>query len=227
MKWLPDPTRRFARYPFYEGTELDLECQELVRTFLLKKRGAIAYPLSTEDLSLLIESATSDFDWSTDLSHYGDDVEGITHFSVGGKPRVEISSHLSSSHLQNRFRMTVAHELAHVHFHNCLYQIPDEQLALITADRHRPLHCKRESVAGTTRNDWMEWQAAYAGGAILMPLDAIKGVVGKTITTIHPESASSKKLCSVVAKTFEVSLMAARVRLEKLGVLNRSVPLIG
>lgn len=229
MKWLPDPTRRFARYPYYEGSELDLECQALVSNFLQAAHRSISYPLSTADLCALIESLASDLDWNADLSHYGDDVEGITHFSMRGRPRVEISRHLSDSILANRFRMTLAHELAHVHFHNCLYQLPDAQMSFLAQTEDRHLHCKRESIAGKTRNDWMEWQAAYGGGAILMPFDAVKNVVGKvvgaSVTAMHPDSDVAERTCSAICEEFQVSRLAATVRLEKLGVLSRATPL--
>lgn len=229
MKWLPDPTRRFARYPYYEGNELDLECQVLVSNFLQTKHGSISYSLLTDDLCTLIESLTSDLDWNADLSHYGADVEGITHFSIGGKPRVEISRQLSSSTLANRFRMTLAHELAHVYFHNCLYQLPDEQISFLTQTEDHLLHCKRESIAGKTRNDWMEWQAAYGGGAILMPLNVVRDCVGKiigtSITAIHPDSDLAEHTCSAICEEFQVSHLAARVRLEQLGIFSRATPL--
>lgn len=229
MKWLPDYTHRFANYPFYENDELDIECESWVTEFLAARKGTVSYPLKTDDLMVLIERHTDDLDWNSDLSCYGDDVEGITHFVPGARPRVAIAKHLASAAMLNRFRMTLAHELAHVRLHDCLYQMPNDHPTLFASPQSRPLHCKREAIAGRARNDWMEWQAAYAGGAVLMPVSSIRSVAAPWISRdkfgVHPESRQATNLCSAVCETFEVSRTAARVRLEKLGLITRNVPL--
>jgi len=85
--------------------------------------------------------------------------------------------------------------------------------------------CKRDNIINARQVDWLEWQAGYASGAILMPKSAIlkvvegyrrsRGVVG----TITPQQEAGADLISLVQTRFEVSADAARVRLTKLNVL--------
>ncbi|MGO8019881.1 ImmA/IrrE family metallo-endopeptidase, partial [Rhizobium leguminosarum] len=60
---------------------------------------------------------------------------------------------------------TLAHELIHVKFHKVLWEL---YWAEGRADK-RAASCHRDTIltAGTT--DWLEWQAGYGSGAILMP----------------------------------------------------------
>src|SRR4029077_10110301 len=83
VKWFPDRTGRFSQRPHFEPKELDRECENIIAGFLKARHGAAKYPVSTDDLTVLIER-------DTDLSGYGRNVEGLTHFQPGRKPRVKI-----------------------------------------------------------------------------------------------------------------------------------------
>lgn len=76
------------------------------------------------------------------------------------------------------------------------------------------------------QTDWMEWQAGYVCGAILMPKSAVaqacreyvegNGVFGAvSLQTVHGQN-----LISRIVTAFQVSEDAARVRLLKLGILT-------
>jgi hypothetical protein len=72
----------------------------------------------------MIEQATSDFDMYADLSHEGEDVEGITDFFPNKKPAVRIAMELSlEGSRRHRLRTTLAHEYGHVKFHSFLWDI--------------------------------------------------------------------------------------------------------
>jgi hypothetical protein len=77
---IPDPTGRFAERPFYKAEELDRECEQIVTKFLRKRRGEVRFPISTDDLHVLIEDEGADLDSCVDLSAYGEDVEGVAIF---------------------------------------------------------------------------------------------------------------------------------------------------
>jgi len=122
MKWVIDTTGRFKWRPYYNQEELDNECEQIVSDFLTKKYGAIHFPLSTDDLSVLVERDTSDLDLFADLSRDGEDVEGTTDFFLDKKPAVRTARALSlDSSKQPRLRTTLAHEYGHVRFHNFLW----------------------------------------------------------------------------------------------------------
>ena len=110
-----DTTGRFALRPHYDVAELDRECEKIVTDFLTKRYREVSYPISTDDLTALIEKETEDLDHYADLSHYGAGVEGITIFQRSGKPKVQIAAFLSEGNRENRLRTTLTHEYGHVH----------------------------------------------------------------------------------------------------------------
>jgi hypothetical protein len=72
-------------------------------------------------------------------------------------------------------------------------------------------------------SDWLEWQAGYASGAFLMPIGAIRRVVGAVLEAsnaygaIELGSPVGRELIRRVQSSFQVSADAARVRLNYLG----------
>src|ERR687895_1223364 len=114
MRWERDATGRFPRGPHYEPHELDAACDDLLKTQQL--------PLSTDALTVLIEQRATDLDLYADLSAEGADVEAVTDFVPGQRPRVRISERLSTDARRgHRLRTTLAHELAHVVFHDFIW----------------------------------------------------------------------------------------------------------
>jgi hypothetical protein len=179
MKWVPDRSGRFPERPHYAPNELDAECERLMIEFLLARHGRAEFPIATDDLTVLIESAVADLDMYADLSAEHREVEGLTEFRPGLKPRVRISAALACApRLENRFRTTLTHEFGHVHFHRFLFDLPSwRDLLFPVPDRPQMNTCKRETIVGAKPNDWMEWQAGYACGALLMPGGALRRAV--------------------------------------------------
>jgi hypothetical protein len=58
VKYVPDRTGRFSQRPHYEPKELDRECENIIAGFLKERHGAAKYPVSTDDLTVLIERDT-------------------------------------------------------------------------------------------------------------------------------------------------------------------------
>lgn len=231
MRWVPDTTGRFAQRPHYDPNEIDAECESLVSDFLRNRHGTVDYPISTDDLMVLLERETADLDIYSDLSTEGPEVQGVTLFDPKGKPAVKISRQLSEDAWGvNRFRTTATHELGHVRFHNFLWPLeprpalffPDE---LVPAAAANPV-CKRDNIQSIRATDWMEWQAGYACGSFLMPISALLGVVrGARAPAAHQHPTSSTQplageLIHTVAAAFQVSADAARVRLIQLRLFD-------
>ena len=86
--------------------------------------------------------------------------------------------------------------------------------------------CKRESILNAKNSDWMEWQAGYVSGAILMPKSHIIGLVNLYMIdndlkiTPPVESVHANNLQNLVSKKFQVSLEAAKVRLSQLRLIG-------
>jgi len=231
MKMIPDNTGRFARRPFYEARDLDRECERLVRDLLLKRYGKAQFPISTEDLTVLIEMHDADLDNYADLTAFGDDVEGVTEFFPDRGPKVSISDRISSDDKrENRYRTTLTHEFGHVKFHGPLWA---EKFATGDLFDRRPnankAVSKRDNILNAPQSDWMEWQAGYISGALLMPVTPMRRLVSDYCGPrglhgdIHAASDHAAQFAQMVMERFAVSEEAARIRLLKLNLITTTI----
>ncbi|MEX2166675.1 MAG: ImmA/IrrE family metallo-endopeptidase [Methyloceanibacter sp.] len=209
---------------------MDRACEGIVSKFLSGKYGRIEFPLSTDDLGQIIEVEAEDLDLGADLSTYGPDVEGVTEFQPKRKPLVKISKVLAADErYQNRLRTTLAHEYGHVHFHAYLWetQPPGADLLKRNPDANRQI-CKRDEILNAAQSDWMEWQAGYVCGAILMPASRVRRLAGDYLESqglygaIGRADSHGQALIEAVIEAFQVSADAARIRLLKLEILGES-----
>lgn len=225
MKWIVDRSGRFPQRPYYERAELDAICENIIISFLQNRYNKVTYPVSTNDLTILLEQHTSDLDLYADLSGIGTDVEGVTDFIAGQKPSVRISENLQASYLENRLRSTLTHELGHVKLHGALWSHHQMSLFEVEQQGHSP-RCKRETIITTQEVDWLEWQAGYTSGAILMPITPLTQVVrslfeqANAISSLYVDSPLGQQLIGLVQSKFQVSSAAARVRLIQLRHLS-------
>lgn len=202
--------------------EIDVECERVILDFVRRRYGKIEFPIKTDDLTILIEEK-ADLDSYADLSSEGIEVEGMTEFTPGRRPVVKISHSLSAPNMENRLRTTLTHEFGHVHFHNFMFDVDCKSGSLFPSqDVGHTNRCNRESITGEAQTDWMEWQAGYACGAMLMPTGALTETVqsfrrDKNLQfgnlALHTETG--RQLVAVVSSTFQTSRDAARVRLLK------------
>lgn len=232
MRWIEDSTGRFPQRPWFEQGELDTLCEEVIRDFLTGRHGSVEFPISTDDLTVLVERHTSDLDIYADLSDEGNDVDGVTYFTHGKLPIVRIDRALGAGERwghENRLRTTLTHEFGHVKFHGALMAVAQAPLFPTPLDQHL-CRCHRETITGAAVNDWMEWQAGYASGAFLMPISPLRGLVqelrgawraGHAMTI---ESPFGQDVVRQVQNAFSVSRSAARVRLSQTGLLVECVP---
>lgn len=228
MKYVPDRTGRFSQRPHYLPAELDRECERAIVEFLNGLHGDAKFPVSTDDLTKLVERDTDDLDLYSDLSAYGLMVEGLTEFRLSLKPRVKISGALADdSKRENRLRTTLTHEWGHVHFHSYLWELepPGHDLLSRNPNAIRQI-CKRDTILDARQADWMEWQAGYVCGAILMPVSRVRGLAGEYFEAegifggAPADSLHAHHLIAAVAHAFGVSEAAARIRLLKLNLIG-------
>jgi hypothetical protein len=218
MKLIPDHTGRFPERPHYEIEELEDECERIITCFLERRYGQIVIPVPTDALKVLIEGEAAKL-LRADLSHEGEEVHGITEFFPGCKPWVSIARELSAQPWRaHRERTTLAHEYGHVHWHTPLY---DRYCR--PGERHK---CARgQLLPRSGQRDWMEWQAGYISGALLMPRSRVKLQV-EAFRREYPVrlpltagSVDGQILIGRVSELFDVSREAAEVRLLQLGHL--------
>ena len=227
MRWIRDVTGRFPQRPYYAREELDERCEALVRQFLAARHGAVAFPLSTDDLTLLVEGEAEALDLYADLAEDGAEVHGRTDFLPGRRPRVYIARELSEQPWrEHRLRSTLAHELGHILFHTVLVSLPWPQPLFAEGGPGLLQRCQRATIVGGPRTDWLEWQAGYAAGALLMPVGEVRRLAASLVheqglvAPLFVESAAGQQLIGVLQAAFDVSAEAARVRLLQLGSLT-------
>jgi len=226
MKLIRDNMHGFQERPHYEPAELDIMFERAVTTFLMNKHGKAEFPITTDDLTVLIEQDVSTLDQYADLTSYGNGVEGMTEFLRGGKkPIVRISE--TVHRYENRLRTTLTHEYGHVVLHSYLFALAERQLKLGTNQKPNAIYCYRDNMLGARKTDWMEWQAGYASGAALIPKSYVIKVVAAIqerlgiYGAVPAESANGKALISAVVDGFRVSRDAAEVRLKVLNFLGQ------
>ncbi len=227
MRWVKDRSGRFAERPHYDPEELDVACEEIISGFLRRHHGDVHFPVATDDLTRLIEESAEDLDSHADLTDEGPDVEGVTEFLPGRRPRVRISKEISGRpEFENRLRTTMTHEFGHVHFHNFMFQMGVSDSLFSVTPVHANAKCNRTTIMGASQQDWMEWQAGYVCGAILMPRHPLQEVVrdyraagGLGLGVLDIGSSEGEALIREVAQRFAVSREAAKVRLLKLSLL--------
>lgn len=229
--WSIDKSGRFPQRLFLRAAEIDRDCERLVTAFLQERHSEVRFPLSTDDLTVLVEQHSSSLDQYADLSDEGDDVEGMTCFLPGQLPQILISAQLTEqANRQNRLRTTLAHELGHAFYHRAVFdQLFAAPPHMFEAARAEPRTvCKRDSMMGTSEFDWLEWQAGYFSGAILMPAQQVRRAVGDLLRDrgIHGAAVIGTAPAAEAERhtmaSFQVSAEAAQVRLRKLGLLADS-----
>ncbi len=230
MRWVKDRSGRFSERPHYDAKELDEECEEIISEFLRRRYRCVGYPVATDDLTRLIEEIAGDLDMYADLSMEGADVEGVTEFGRGQRPRVRISREISGRpEFENRLRTTLTHEFGHAKFHDFMFQINAGSSLFAGTAVQVSAKCKRTSIIGAPAQDWMEWQAGYVCGAILMPRRPLQEALrdyrtasGLGTAVFHVGSCEGEALIRAVANQFAVSKEAAKVRLLKLNLLGEA-----
>lgn len=220
MKMIPDRTGRFKERPYWEAAELDQKCEQAITFFLHQRYGFDRIPVPTEALTEIIERDTAELDLRPNLSDDQHEVFGYTEFECGKKPRVIIARELwERRYRNNRLRMTLGHEYGHVLLHTWFY----DQYGPAAG----PQRCHWQDLLPTERVvDWAEWQAGYAGGALLMPESFLRRATmaffgeRKEKPPARKGSADALALTERIALTFDVSAEAATVRLSQRGLLR-------
>lgn len=235
MHWIEDPTGRFLRRPWFEDGEIDALCEALLFRFLSGRSGGVAFPIPTSELTVFVEQHVEDLDTYADLSHEGDGVEGATYFSPSRLPVVKINSDLSIGSRwwhEHRLRTTLMHEMGHVLLHTNLTRRSSNSGSAVRLVDYEALSTPRDidGIGLRPKIDWMEWQAAYASGAFLMPRTSLYELAARSRSDWKSSevplqtSARAADLIRLTSTTFQVSTTAATVRLRQQGLIVGAIP---
>jgi Zn-dependent peptidase ImmA (M78 family) len=220
MKLLRDPLGRPIPRIYFKTDDLDERCERKIEDFMDQHCGGFRLPIPTDDLIRLIEMDADDLDMYSELP---EDEDGHTDFFADRKPVVKISKRLSDPRYENRLRMTLGHEYGHVWFHAPLWRKP--RLDHPTDPRWT---CHRDRIVDAPQTDWMEFQAAYIGGALLMPRDSLRLWTREIVMReskqppVPSESDLGRAVIERAMRRCQVSEHAARVRLLRLRLLRES-----
>ena len=86
--------------------------------------------------------------------------------------------------------------------------------------------CYRDNILDAAQTDWMEWQAGYICGALLMPASQVRELAGADLEShglfgvVGQRDLHGLALIESARTGFEVSADAARIRLLKLEILG-------
>lgn len=222
MKLLRDPLGRPIKRLYFKTEELDERCEQIIAEFMRLHSSGFRLPIPTGEIIRMI-AADADLDLYADLP---EGVDGYTDYFVDRKPAVKISDRLSAPRYENRLRMTLGHEFGHVWFHAPLWRKSAPEAGRLPATACWT--CHRDTIETAPENDWMEWQAAYIGGALLMPrsylfdwASEIAMREGKT-PPLHVDSDLGQAMIARIVRRCRVSEQAARVRFLRLGLLTEA-----
>ena len=221
MKLLRDPLGRPIKRLYFKTEELDERCERILAEFMDQGSGGLRLPIPTDDIIRMIEAEANDLDLYADLS---ENVDGYTDYFADRNPDVKISERLSSPRYENRLRMTLGHEYGHVRFHAPLWRKSERDSDRRTAARS--WRCERDTIVAAPENDWMEWQAAYIGRALLMPRSCVLVMAGEIAMRdgskfpLNVDSEPGRAVIAQITRRCQVSEQAAQVRLLRLGLLT-------
>jgi Zn-dependent peptidase ImmA (M78 family) len=141
---------------------------------------------------------------------------------------------------ENRYRYTVGHEAGHWIFHKQRYETQDNQYDFGFDPMDYPVACSYRCLAKnigrisqfsnfSTDEDWQEWQADYFSSALLMPKSTFSSQADYLFRrqNVRPGDPINMLLFKIIpmieelAEKFAVSKEAAKVRLYKLGYIDK------
>ncbi|MDR7409713.1 MAG: ImmA/IrrE family metallo-endopeptidase [Armatimonadota bacterium] len=173
----------------------------------------------------------ADLDQYAPLPH---DVLGATEFRPGVPPLVQVNAALTRAALDDphpppgsrgRWRATLAHEAGHVLLHRALVE-PDPSQTSLFDPPDRLFRCLQREVAFGGGSDWREVQANRFMAALLMPKSVFVAAVVRAkrqeglLLTDPVGTGSVERVARTLARWFDVSRQAARIRLLELGLVE-------
>lgn len=131
---------------------------------------------------------------------------------------------------QHRYRFTVGHEVSHDILHSGYFSYSPDQLTLFDNDTYGAMiQCRVDSANNPktdTRlwddHDWMEWQANNLSSAILMPKSSVDKVAKPFVRSAEMDYLTRLRLVNQVSAVFDVSVVAATIRLKDLRYIDKS-----
>ena len=141
---------------------------------------------------------------------------------------VLIDNTLLAENQEHRFRYTMGHEGGHDIFHSGFYAYNPNQISFFDSGENPPMvQCREMQLKGKPGNwtdaEWMEWQSNFFSSVILMPAKAVKALFKGEDGKVVSSTLVGFSMISRAVQAFNVSPVAAKYRLEQLGILKAGV----
>jgi Zn-dependent peptidase ImmA (M78 family) len=219
-----DPLGRPIRWLYLKTDVLDRRCEGIMREFMNRRSGGYRLPIPTDELIRLLEERAEKVDTYADLP---EGIQGQTLLFYDRRPIVRIAESIYRTRSDHRVRTTAGHEFGHVWLHAPLWREAGIKLGLGArrASDGPVWNCHRDNIVNAVKTDWVEWQAGWVSGAILMPASALRAWVAEyaakfgTNPPFALNSPAASALIKRVAEECDVSILAAQVRLSKLRLI--------
>jgi Zn-dependent peptidase ImmA (M78 family) len=219
VKYLDDPPGRPIKRLYLKTEVLDKRCEGIIREFMNRRSGGFRLPIPTEEIERLIEERADFLDAYAELPA---GVLGKTALFYDRRPQVWIAESIRGGDSEHLTRFTLCHEFGHVWLHGPLWR----EAGSVKRRSPGPIcTCYRNTMIEPSQRNWMEWQAGRAAGGILMPATELRAWAAELSTRANLKlpfpvmSREGGQLIYLVAKRCDVSQLAAKVRLIKLGLL--------
>ena len=219
-----DPLGRPIRWLYLKTEVLDRRCEGIMREFMNRRSGGYRLPIPTDELIRLLEERADKVDTYADLP---DGIQGQTLLFYDRRPIVRIAESIYRTRSDHRVRTTATHEFGHVWLHAPLWREAGARLApgMGQGSDGAVWNCHRDKIVNAAKTDWVEWQAGWVSGAILMPASSLREWAGEysarfgTNPPFAVNSPATSALINRVAEECDVSILAAQVRLSKLRLI--------
>jgi len=212
----------FNERPYFGGEEVDRICEDTLR-------GVGLYPTKPEPIRIdrLIEKY---FKVTPAYEDLGTGILGLTRFGANGVQAVVVAQALDeeeSVSAERRIRTTLAHEAGHGLLHAHLFALGMQEHSLFgdfTDPRAPKVLCRGEadpSRKGARTYNWWEFQANLAIGGLLLPRPLVQIAVEPLLSesgmlkTKVLKDASRENAARLLAETFDVNPVVARIRLQE------------
>jgi len=227
MKTFRPKSGPFTEQPFYALAEIEAMCADELRKVHL-------YPPAPTPIRIdrFIEKR---FKIQPEYDDLPESLLGYTEFGNQGVEAIVVSKALDdegTKPAERRLRTTLAHEGGHGLLHAHLFVLgsrPDRLFVDGLDSEAKKILCREGGVTGTVDGvkkklpyRWWEFQANQAMGALLLPRqlveDAISGIVaaGGTFGCRTLPEGRREEAVRLLAETFDVNPIVARIRLEAL-----------
>ena len=222
MKDSPSKSPPFLRRRWFEEHEFDDIAKEA-----LKRHGLLPKEPAPIEIELFVDM---EFGFSYEFLDLGEECLGLIYIGEKGPEKLFIHTKLDAPEdpvVNRRCRSTLAHECGHGLLHTDLFiELWEHKKRTNSFEDSRRLITWRErgeNIEGNltkTSPQWWEYQADRMISALLLPLNPLRAALrgwGHDPMEMKTNGAwQDPALHAMVRDTFDVSLIVARIRLERL-----------